>query len=219
VARTAVHEERIRPVETSASRRVLRAEAGAQSPPANGRSLAPSLLPGRTSGPFCDFDESEQRLNDFALPDVSGRMTSFRDIDADLILLDFWGTWCGQCRTSISHLKELQSTLGGKRLQVVGIACEQKPAGERAAAVAEVVEKLGINYSVLITGMDGNCKVQPAFHIRFYPTMILLDRSGRILCRQEGATAETLSKIDNQIAKSLDREPAVAVRRGPIGRR
>jgi thiol-disulfide isomerase/thioredoxin len=220
LARTAEQTTRLRPVEASAGRLAPRAGAGLASSPPNGRSLAPSLLPGRTSGPFCDFDDSEQRLNDFALPDVSGRLVSFRDIDADLILLDFWGTWCGQCRTSIPHLKELQSTLGGKRLQVVGIACEQKPAGERAGAVAQVVEKLGINYTVLVTGMDGNCKVQDAFRIRFYPTMVLLDRDGRILSRQEGATTTTLTKIDNQIAKSLDREPrAVAARRRPADRR
>lgn len=169
-----------------------------------GGSLAPSLLPGRKAGPFCDFDASERRLIDFALPDAGGKMVSIRDLDADLILLDFWGTWCVKCVTSIPHLKELQAKLGGKRLQVVGIACEQAPVDQRTAKVSAVVKKMGINYTVLITGMDAKCPVQDAFQIRFYPTMILLDRSGRILCRQEGATAETLAKIDRYIAKNLD---------------
>ncbi len=169
-----------------------------------GGSLAPSLLPERRTTPFCDFDSSERRLIDFALPDAGGRLVSIRDLDADLILLDFWGTWCVKCVTSIPHLKELQSRLGGKRLQVVGIACEQSKADQRAAKVSAVVEKMGINYTVLITGMDGKCPVQEAFQVRFYPTMILLDRDGKILCRQEGATTETLAKIDHYIAKNLD---------------
>ena len=36
--------------------------------------------------------------------------------------------------------------------------------------------------------MDGTCPVQEAFQIQFYPTMILLDRQGRILWREQGAT-------------------------------
>lgn len=186
---------RARTIETSANR-VLKP----------GGSLAPSLLPERKTGPFCDFDASERRLNDFGLPDASGRLVSIRDLDADLILLDFWGTWCVKCVTSIPHLKELQAKLGGKRLQVVGIACEQSPADQRTAKVSAVVKKMDINYTVLITGMDGDCPVQSAFQVQFYPTMILLDRSGRILCRQEGATTETLAKIDHYIAKNLNRD-------------
>ncbi|APW63907.1 redoxin domain-containing protein [Paludisphaera borealis] len=217
---------RIQPVETSVNRPARRTEGDASltaAPRSFGRkSLAPSLLPQSKNSPFCEFDASEQRLIDFALPDVSGRMVSIRSLDADLILLDFWGTWCDKCLTSIPHLKELQSTLGGKRLQVVGVACEQKPANERAAIVSKVAKKLDINYTVLTTAMDGTCQVQDAFQIRVYPTMILLDRDGRILCRQEGATAATLAKIDSYIAKNLDREPAasaVAIGAKPAVRR
>ena len=135
-------------------------------------------------------------------------MVAVRDLDADLILLDFWGTWCDKCITSIPHLRELQSKLGGKRLQVVGVACEQTQGAARTAKVNAVVKKLDINYTVLITTMDGTCPVQDAFQIRYYPTMILLDRNGRILCRAEGATTETLARIDRYIAKNLDREPS-----------
>ena len=52
---------------------------------------ATSPAPGGIS---CQFDASEPRLLDFQLPDAQGRMVSFHDLDSDLILLDFWGTWC-----------------------------------------------------------------------------------------------------------------------------
>jgi thiol-disulfide isomerase/thioredoxin len=155
-------------------------------------------------GVACDFDASERRMHDFRLSDLSGRIVSFRELDADLILLDFWGTWCAPCRKSIPHLNELQKTLGGKRLQVVGIACERVPAKDRAAKVAAAIKDLKINYPVLITTMDGTCPVQEAFQIRFYPTMILLDRQGRILHRVEGATDSTLARMDRFIARNLN---------------
>ena len=67
-------------------------------------------------------------------------MVSFHDLDADLILLDFWGTWCPPCRKSIAHLIEIQKTLGGRKMQVVGIACERTPAKDRKAKVARSLQ-------------------------------------------------------------------------------
>jgi len=183
----------------------------AENPPNDEKRDDREPLVKRKPGPYCEFDAGERKLIDLGLPDASGRMVSIRDFDADLILLDFWGTWCAPCRKSIPHLKELQASLGAKKLQVVGIACERTPESERAAKVAEVVKETGINYPVLVTGMDGACPVQEAFSIQFYPTMILLDREGRILLREQGATDATLARMDRFIAKNLDRDkPALA---------
>jgi thiol-disulfide isomerase/thioredoxin len=153
----------------------------------------------------CQFNPEERRLVDFRLPDVQGQMVSFHDFDADLILLDFWGTWCGYCRKSVAHLNEVQQTLGGKKLQVVGIACERTPVKDRAAIVAKSLKELKINYPVLITSMNGTCPVQDAFHIMFYPTLVLVDRHGRVLWREQGATDMTLARMDRFILKNLNR--------------
>jgi len=131
-------------------------------------------------------------------------MVSLREFDADLILLDFWGTWCTPCQKSIGHLVELQKQLGGKRIQVIGIACEKSQAAGRSANVAQAIKRHGINYPVLISSMEKPCPVQEAFQVQFYPTLVLLDREGRILRREEGATNDTLGRLDRFIARSLN---------------
>jgi thiol-disulfide isomerase/thioredoxin len=164
----------------------------------------PLLLDQAVKQSVCRFDPAERRLIDFKLPDLSGRLVSLEDIDADLIVLDFWGSWCAPCRKSISHLIEVQSKLGGKRLQVVGIACEKAAAAlDRRASAAKAARDLGINYTVLLSGMDGTCPVQRALLVQFYPTMVLLDREGRILAREQGATDATLPRLDRAIAAAL----------------
>jgi hypothetical protein len=55
--------------------------------------------------------------------------------------------------------------------------------------------------------MDGTCPVQDALQIQFYPTMILLDRQGRILWREQGATEVTLARMDRFIARNLHLSP------------
>ena len=161
----------------------------------------PGSAPGKSS---CQIDAVAGRVVDFRLPGLDGKMVSFRDIDADVILLDFWGSWCVQCRKSIAFERDLQTRLGTKRVKVVGIACETgaKPE-ERLASAAKAARKLGINYLVLVSSKDGSCPLQNAFQVQFYPTMVVLDRDGRILHVEQGATDATLGRTSRSIATAL----------------
>ena len=53
--------------------------------------------------------------------------------------------------------------------------------------------------------MDGPCPLQDAFQVQFYPTMVLVDRHGRILWREQGATDVTIARIDRFILRNLNR--------------
>ena len=160
-------------------------------------------------GSACDYDDRHRLLNDFRLPDLSGNPMRFKDLDADFILLDFWGTWCEPCLKSIPHLIELQERMG-KKLVVLGIACEQDAPENSAKRVAETARKLKVNYPVLLSRNDGSCPLQEAFHIQAFPTMILVDREGRILWRDQGSTPTTLARLDRML--SVDERGGVVKR-------
>ncbi len=144
-------------------------------------------------------DSRRNQVVDFTLPDLQGRPVRLRDLDADLILLDFWGTWCGPCVQSVPHLIGLQEKMGARTLRVVGIAYERSgTAAEQAAAVKAAGEKLGITYPLLLGNAD-SCPLQAALHVGVYPTMVLLDRQGNILWRDQGASVGTLARLDKVI--------------------
>lgn len=151
---------------------------------------------------YCRYDSRHRRLEDFRLPDLQGRPVRFQDLDADLVLLDFWGSWCDPCVKSVPYLVDLQKRLGSARLKVVGIACEQGPPELRAANAAQAVQRLRINYPVLVSGMDGPCPLQRALQIQAFPTMVLVDRHGRVLWRDQGATPVTLARLDRFLASA-----------------
>ncbi len=164
----------------------------------------PPVAATEASQSVCRLDPTDRRLLELRLPDVDGKIVSLKDVDADLVLLDFWGSWCKECKKSIPHLSELQSKYGEKRLRVVGIACERATSSEeRQASAAKAARGLKINYTVLVSTMDGSCPVQQGMQIHFYPTMVLLDHSGRIIQREQGATDATLARIDRAIAGVL----------------
>ncbi len=180
----------------------------ANQPPKSGlaRLLGKSqpLLDDAVKQSACSFDPTERRLIDFKLPDLSGKIVSLHDIDADLIVLDFWGSWCQPCRKSIPHLIEIQQKFAGKRVQVIGIACEKAASPhDRQASAAKAVQELKINYPVLLSGRDGSCPLQQALQVQFYPTIVLVSRDGTLLSREHGATDITLPRLDRAIASAL----------------
>jgi peroxiredoxin len=187
-----VRPRRIRPASVApiAARRPALASA-----PATGSKAAESV---------CRLDAAHRRIVELRLMGLDGKPVSLADIDADFILLDFWGSWCRQCDKSIEHHREIQEQIGGKRLQVIGVACEKGATFEaRRDTAAAIARKLGINYPVLVTSMDGSCPVQKALQVQFYPSMVLIDREGNILQFEQGATDTTLSRIDRAIAKAV----------------
>ncbi|WP_337177808.1 carboxypeptidase regulatory-like domain-containing protein [Paludisphaera sp.] len=165
----------------------------------------PADLEARRKAPYCEYDADQRQVTSLAMLDINGKKVSLRDFDADLILLDFWGSWCAQCRPALDHMKALQSRLGGKKLQVVSIAYEKTPKETRAEKLAEVATAMGLNFPVLMTDFSDPCPVREALAVDVFPTMILLDREGRVLRRERGATPVTLGNIDRAIADHFER--------------
>ena len=108
---------------------------------------------------------------------------------------------------------QLQRAYGPKRIKVVGIAYEQVNDEDRTESVADAAQKLGINYPVLLGATEGISPLRDALHVQVYPTMILLDRQGRVLSRQEGATAQNFARLDRAVQTALQPDRGDTARR------
>ncbi len=153
------------------------------------------------TGPMCEFDGS--RLVEFQLPDLDGRPVAFTRLRGRVVLVDFWTTWCGPCLKAMPHLVNLQRRYGPQGLQVVGVTCEQGQGKERFARVAQINEQLSINYPLLLD--DGNEKflVRDKFGVGIYPTLILLDKTGKVLWRCEGPDQKDLQQLEKLLKTQL----------------
>jgi thiol-disulfide isomerase/thioredoxin len=167
-----------------------------QTPPMQAR-IAPLEvpLPPRTADPPENLGPARvpscvlvgRQLVNFALNDINGEPWELRTSrKGKLVLIDFWGTWCGPCRQTMPALKGLQQKYSGAGLEVVGIAYEQGGTPqEQAYRVNETCQKLLINYRQLL-GSGENCVVRRQLGVRGFPTLILIDEQGTILWRHEG---------------------------------
>jgi peroxiredoxin len=122
------------------------------------------------------------RRPDFTLADRSGEPVSAAAFDGQVVLVNFWASWCAPCVREMPMLSELQSELGGQGLRVIGIAVDDP---ERARTFAE---GLGLGYTLLfglgdamLTGRSfGNGTGQ-------LPYSVLVDASGVIRWTHLGA--------------------------------
>lgn len=92
------------------------------------------------------------------------------DLKGNVVLLDFWGMWCGPCRESIGHLKELDRKYRAEGLVIIGFHTSRGSDG-----LAEFVAANGIGYPIAIDLED---RMIQSFHVDGYPDYYLIDRSG-----------------------------------------
>jgi thiol-disulfide isomerase/thioredoxin len=161
----------------------------------------PSDSPARV--PSCVLVGSQ--LYNFALNDTQGRPWEFKkQRRGKVILLDFWFTTCRPCINTVHHLKRLQQQYGPEGLEVIGIANEG--AGtiqDQARRVNLFAQVQRINYQLLLSG-GSDCPVIRQFGVTNYPTLLLLDESGRIHRRYVGEPdRRTLDELEWEIQRLL----------------
>ncbi len=148
--------------------------------------LPPSPPPGAASGlqPSTFRTAPRPTKLDFELTDLQGKSWRFGDHNGKLVLLDFWGTWCAPCMKAVPHIKQLAKEYGTSGLEVIGVACERDGTwNQQANNVARVAQRNEMNYGLYLEPEGKTGSVQDKFAVKSYPTLILLDRDGKVLYR------------------------------------
>lgn len=117
----------------------------------------------------------------FTLPDVTGVQRDASEWAGQILILNFWATWCPPCREEIPLFVELQSEWQAQGIQFVGVAIDEGDAVQRFVADNQV------NYPVLMAWQDGaDLSRRYGNRVGALPYTVIFDRSGRIVHRQMG---------------------------------
>jgi len=112
-----------------------------------------------------------KRAPNFTLEDLQGNKHSLSDYADEIVVLDFWATWCAPCRVEIPHLKRIQNKYKEKGVVVIGVAVS-----DRKDRVRDFVQQMDINYLILM----GTNRVAQTYKIKAIPTTYVLDRGNLI---------------------------------------
>lgn len=112
------------------------------------------------------------------------------------VLLDFWGSWCGSCRASHPHLKEIYSKYKEKGLEIVGVANEKSDNLEDAKkAWLKAISDDGIGWIQVLNNYDkASTDLLMSYGINGFPTKILLDKNGKVLFKIVGSGGDELDQ-------------------------
>jgi thiol-disulfide isomerase/thioredoxin len=141
--------------------------------------------------PGCGADSNPEnvvvgnRAPEFALTSLDGTTVNSDSLKGNVVVLNFWATWCQPCMSEIPELKEFAADF---KVKVVGIALDENGVN----AVKPFVENHRINYTVLLGDED----LFQRFNGLGIPYTLVLDRSQRIVRIYRGPTTKASLEAD-----------------------
>ncbi|MBI3937718.1 MAG: TlpA family protein disulfide reductase [Betaproteobacteria bacterium] len=130
-----------------------------------------------------------------SLEDLSGRQQPLSQWRGKALVVNFWATWCPPCREEIPEFIKAQDKYRAQGLQFVGIAIDRRD------AVEAFVKEMGINYPVLLGGVEAMELTREAGNrAGVLPFTLVIDRSGKVVGKELGKI--TRAKLEH-ILQSL----------------
>jgi len=111
--------------------------------------------------------------------DASGAGVPLANYKGQVVLVDFWATWCKPCLEVIPDLERLHAEYEDRGLVVVGVSIDEKPEAARVYA-----EKKKIAYPVLYDTAEA--PAWDLFKVKAIPATFLVDRDGNIVAQWTG---------------------------------
>jgi thiol-disulfide isomerase/thioredoxin len=106
------------------------------------------------------------------LNDLGGGSHRLADYRGQVVLLNFWATWCGPCREEMPSIEQLKKKLAGRPFVVLAVNVD-----EPDSRVRKFLTQLPLDFPVL---MDSGGRVTREWKVRILPASFLIARDGRI---------------------------------------
>ena len=142
-------------------------------------------------------DLTGQVAPDFALKSSTGDNLRLSEYRGDVVMVNFWATWCGPCRQEMPLLDELYS-----RYERVGFSLLGVNIDDDSRKAMNMVSELGVSFPVLF---DARKEVSKLYKVEAMPVTVLIDREGTIRYVHHGYKPGYEDKYLDQI-RSLLRE-------------
>ena len=119
----------------------------------------------------------------FGVTDLDDQQIALSDYQGQVVIVDFWGTWCPPCRAEVPSFIRLQKRYGEKGFQMIGLNYEGDNSEADAEKVRDFIKSENINYPCAL-GDDATQQQVP--ELDSYPTTLFIDKSGKVRLKLVG---------------------------------
>jgi thiol-disulfide isomerase/thioredoxin len=125
--------------------------------------------------------EKKQKIKFFDFLNEAGNKVNLKDFESELIILNFWATWCAPCREEMPSLSNLQKLKDEKKLKIIPINI----GGENISKSKKFFDELLIEELQVFVG-DG-AGIAKNLKLRGIPTTLFIDKDGYEFARIVGS--------------------------------
>lgn len=151
------------------------------------------------SGLFAAAMPVGQSAGDFHLQGLTKndviRLSAYK---GQVVLIDFWASWCAPCKKSLPELRRLKAELPAATFLAIS-EDEEKAKARRFLATSDP--------EGLVTLLDSAGKVAGQFGVEGMPTALLIDRKGVLRFRHDGYSVKDLERIKIELQVLLKEAP------------
>jgi peroxiredoxin len=132
-----------------------------------------AVMPGIFAGSsFASSGLTGQDAPDFALKSASGSNLRLSEYRGDVVMINFWATWCGPCRQEMPLLNDLYTRYNRVGFSLLGVNID-----DDSSRALEMAEELGVSFPVLF---DDRKEVSKLYQVEAMPVTVLVDREGKV---------------------------------------
>jgi peroxiredoxin len=122
---------------------------------------------------------SRQKAADFKLKDLSGKEVSLSDFKGKRVFLNFFATWCPNCKAEMPEMEKLYEETKDSDLVILAVDLE-----ESTETVRSFINNNKYNFKVLL---DSNNTAAEKYQISSIPTSYFIDKDGNIVDKHIGS--------------------------------
>lgn len=128
---------------------------------------------------------------DFTLKALDGSNVKLNELRGTVVLVNFWASWCGPCRTEMPLLDNLYREYRDYGFTVLGINLD-----EEHSQALKLLDKVPVTFPVLF---DPDNRTSETFAVDAMPTTVLIDRNGVVRHHHRGYKEGFMDKYEQQV--------------------
>ncbi|MEY3048811.1 MAG: hypothetical protein RL365_849 [Bacteroidota bacterium] len=128
---------------------------------------------------YAQIENGELTAPNFALLDVNGKAVKLSDFRGDLVLIDFWASWCGPCRQESPNMVKLYNTYKNKNFTILSVSLDEDPAKWK-----EAIQRDGLVWKTHVSDLRGwNSGMPQLYGFDGIPFTVLVNPEGKIIAK------------------------------------